>query len=116
MKFGKFLDYAEKRGFGRVATGHYCSLRENPDGSRDLVQAADPSKDQSYFLCMITQRQRQHAMFPIGSLLKSEVRDIARMNGLPNAEKRTARESASSVKSKFRTSSNTTFPKATATS
>lgn len=88
MKFGKFLDYAEKRGFGRVATGHYCSLRENPDGSRDLVQAADPSKDQSYFLCMITQRQLQHAMFPIGSLLKSEVRDIARMNGLPNAEKK----------------------------
>lgn len=88
MKFGKFLDYAKMRGFSTVATGHYCSLRENDDGSRDLLMGADPSKDQSYFLALITQRQLQCAAFPIGSLLKSEVRDIARVNGLPNAEKK----------------------------
>ena len=88
MKFGRFLDYARARGFDTVATGHYCSLRENGDGSRDLVTGADPSKDQSYFLAMITQNQLLRAAFPIGALLKSEVREIARMNDLPNAEKK----------------------------
>ena len=88
MKFGKFLDYAKERGFSKVATGHYCSMRENDDGSRDLLMGADPSKDQSYFLAMITQSQIQCAEFPIGSLLKSDVRDIARINNLPNAEKK----------------------------
>ncbi len=88
MKFGKFLDYALARGYSAVATGHYCAIRENDDGSRDLVSGADPSKDQSYFLAMITQEQLKRAVFPIGSLLKSQVRDIARMNGLPNSEKK----------------------------
>ena len=88
MKFGKFLDYAKTNGFDTVATGHYCAIRENSDGSRDLEMGADPSKDQSYFLAMITQTQLQHASFPIGSLLKSQVRDIARMEGLPNSEKK----------------------------
>ena len=88
IKFGKFLEYARARGFDTVATGHYCSLRENPDGSRDLQMGADPAKDQSYFLCMITQPQLQAAAFPIGPLLKSQVREIARMEGLPNAEKK----------------------------
>ena len=88
IKFGKFLDYALKRGFQKVATGHYCTYIENPDASRDLAQGADPAKDQSYFLCMITQQQLMHAEFPIGSLLKSEVRELARINGLPNAEKK----------------------------
>ena len=88
MKFGKFLDYAKSRGYNKVATGHYCDLRENPDGSRDLVMGADPSKDQSYFLVMISQEQLQAAVFPIGSLLKSQVRDIARLNNLPNSEKK----------------------------
>lgn len=88
MKFGKFLDFALSRGCDKVATGHYCCLRDNPDGTRDLMMGADPGKDQSYFLCMITQSQLKRAEFPIGSLLKSQVRDLARLNGLPNAEKK----------------------------
>lgn len=88
MKFGKFLDYAKQIGRDVVATGHYCASVENPDGTKDLVMGADPSKDQSYFLAMITRRQLKSAMFPIGSLLKSEVREIARMNGLCNSEKK----------------------------
>ncbi len=88
MKFGKFLEFALKNGCTKVATGHYCSLRENPDGTRDLQMGADPVKDQSYFLAMITQSQLQCAEFPIGSLLKSDVRELARINGLPNAEKK----------------------------
>ncbi len=88
MKFGKFLDYAKSHGFSKVATGHYCDMRENSDGTRDLIMGADPGKDQSYFLCMITQEQLKSAVFPIGSLLKSQVREIARMNSLPNSEKK----------------------------
>ncbi len=88
MKFGKFLEFAKTRGCSKVATGHYCTLRDNPDGSRDLTMGADPGKDQSYFLCMITQEQLLRAEFPIGSLLKSEVRELARLNELPNAEKK----------------------------
>lgn len=88
VKFGKFLDYARARGFSKVATGHYCRDRLNADGSKDLLIGADPGKDQSYFLTMITQQQLQSALFPIGSLLKAEVRDIARLNGLPNARKK----------------------------
>ena len=88
MKFGKFLDYAKKRGFDTVATGHYCQIRQNADGSRDLEMGADPSKDQSYFLCMITQDQLRHAAFPIGSMLKMQVREVARMAQLPNSEKK----------------------------
>ncbi len=88
IKFGKFLDYALSKGFENVATGHYCGKLENPDGTCDLVMGADPGKDQSYFLSMITQEQLKRAEFPIGSLLKSEVRDTARLSGLPNAEKK----------------------------
>lgn len=88
MKFGKFLEYAKKKNCDVVATGHYCASTENMDGSKDLLIGADPSKDQSYFLAMITQEQLQCASFPIGSLLKSEVREIAKMNGLPNADKK----------------------------
>ena len=88
MKFGKFLEYAKARGFSKVATGHYCQDRLNGDGSKDLLMGADPGKDQSYFLAMITQSQLQSAVFPIGSLLKSQVRDLARMNALPNCDKK----------------------------
>ena len=88
MKFGKFLDYALGKGFDCVATGHYCSSRRNPDGSYDIVMGRDPGKDQSYFLAMITQEQLKRAIFPIGTLLKDEVRSLARMSGLPNAAKK----------------------------
>ena len=88
MKFGKFLDYALSRGFDAVATGHYCSSRLNGDGSKDLLMGADPSKDQSYFLAMITQEQLQRAVFPIGGIPKPRVREIARLYGLPNADKK----------------------------
>jgi tRNA-specific 2-thiouridylase len=88
MKFGKFLDYAKSAGCDAVATGHYCASMTNADGTKDLLMGADPSKDQSYFLAMITREQLAHAVFPIGGIIKSEVRDIARMNMLPNASKK----------------------------
>lgn len=88
MKFGKFLDYAKKIGCDFVATGHYCASVENNDGTKDLLMGLDPGKDQSYFLTMITKEQLAQAIFPIGNMLKSEVRDLARMNNLPNAAKK----------------------------
>ncbi len=88
MKFGKLLEYAQKNGFSKVATGHYATVIEQADGSKDIAMGADPSKDQSYFLAMMTQAQVQSAIMPIGKLLKNQVRDIARINRLANANKK----------------------------
>lgn len=88
MKFGVFLDYAIKSGFDGIATGHYCQRQENPDGTFDILEGLDKNKDQSYFLALVQQEQLKHAIFPIGHLEKTQVRQIAKQNGLPNAEKK----------------------------
>lgn len=85
MKFGVFLDYALKEGFDAVATGHYCRLLPYDDGSVDLLEGADPLKDQSYFLAMVRQAQLRRARFPVGDLHKATTRALAREAGLPNA-------------------------------
>ena len=70
-----------------MATGHYCRLsREN--GETQLLKGLDPGKDQSYFLCMLTQQQLAPAMFPVGELQKEQVRAIAEKAGLPGAKKK----------------------------
>lgn len=88
MKFGVFLDYALDQGFEAVGTGHYVRRRERPNGTADLLRGADPNKDQSYFLAMMTQHQAKHALFPAGEMLKPEVREVARRFNLPTAEKK----------------------------
>ncbi len=88
IKFEVFLKAALDLGADYVATGHYCQKFENQDGSFELVSGRDNSKDQSYFLCQISQEQLSKALFPIGSLLKSEVREIANKIGLITAEKK----------------------------
>jgi len=88
MKFGVFLDYALLQGFEYVATGHYARRRTLGDGSAAILRGADPNKDQSYFLSLMTQHQAAHALFPTGEMLKPEVRDVARRLGLPVAEKK----------------------------
>ncbi len=88
MKFGIFLDYALGQGFERVATGHYARRRDAADGSATILRGADPNKDQSYFLALMTQRQADHALFPTGEMLKPEVRAVASRFGLPVAEKK----------------------------
>ena len=88
IKFGAFLDQALKSGFDAVATGHYCRRRDNSDGSVDVLEGTDPNKDQSYFLAMINQAQATRALFPIGGLLKPQVRELARQNGLIVASKK----------------------------
>ena len=88
MKFGVFLDYALEQGFEHVATGHYARRRQLSNGQAAILKGADPNKDQSYFLSLMTQHQAAHALFPVGELLKPEVREVARSFGLPTAEKK----------------------------
>ncbi len=88
MKFGVFLDYALAQGFEQVATGHYARRRTLADGSAAILRGADPNKDQSYFLSLMTRHQAAHALFPTGEMLKPEVREVARRFNLPVAEKK----------------------------
>ncbi|RYD36523.1 MAG: tRNA 2-thiouridine(34) synthase MnmA [Verrucomicrobiaceae bacterium] len=88
MKFGVFLDYAISQGFGFVGTGHYARKRTLPDGQAAILRGADPNKDQSYFLSLMTPFQAERALFPTGEMLKPEVREVARRFDLPVAEKK----------------------------
>ncbi|MBI1174280.1 MAG: tRNA 2-thiouridine(34) synthase MnmA [Sideroxydans sp.] len=87
IKFKAFLDHAMRLGADAIAMGHYAQVREQ-DGLFQLLKADDASKDQSYFLHRLNQAQLSKAMFPLGKLPKSEVREIARKHGLPNHAKR----------------------------
>ena len=80
IKFKAFLDHAQTLGANRIATGHYVRIAESDRGF-DLLRGLDRNKDQSYFLYALNQHQIGHALFPVGELEKSEVRDIARTQG-----------------------------------
>jgi tRNA-specific 2-thiouridylase len=91
IKFDIFLKAAIKLGADYVATGHYArkdELSVNGKKNYRLLGGKDPNKDQSYFLCQLTQEQLSKALFPIGELLKPEVREIAKKAGLTTAEKK----------------------------
>ena len=88
IKFDVFLEAALQLGADFVATGHYCRKAENHDGTFSLLAGIDKTKDQSYFLCQITQYQLTKALFPIGDLEKREVREIAKKLALVTAEKK----------------------------
>lgn len=88
IKFDVFLKAALELSADFVATGHYCRKIAHPDGSFGLLAGKDPGKDQSYFLCQLSQEQLSKALFPIGELLKSEVRAIAEKAGLHTADKK----------------------------
>ncbi len=105
VKFGAFLDFAKKNGAGFIATGHYAQVATSADKFQgrtllsqgttfgpphkyNLQMGVDKEKDQSYFLWTLTQEQLAHTLFPVGGLVKSEVRKLANEFGLPNAEKK----------------------------
>lgn len=92
IKFDVFLKIALDLGADYVATGHYCrkGVIKNSDGSDtyQLLAGADDNKDQSYFLCQLSQEQLSKTLFPIGELLKPEVREIAAENNLITADKK----------------------------
>ena len=91
IKFDVFMDIALELGADYVATGHYCrkgSIEKNGETIYQLLSGVDGNKDQSYFLCQLSQVQLAKALFPIGELTKPEVREIAKAQGLITAEKK----------------------------
>jgi tRNA-specific 2-thiouridylase len=91
IKFDIFLKAAIQLKADFVATGHYCqkgTIEVDGNPVHQLLAGADANKDQSYFLCQLSQDQLAKALFPIGHLQKSEVREIAKQAGLVTAEKK----------------------------
>jgi len=92
IKFDVFLKIALQLGADYVATGHYCQkgIRKNAEGGETyrLLAGRDTNKDQSYFLCQLSQEQLSRTLFPIGHLTKPEVRQIASENNLITADKK----------------------------
>ena len=86
VKFDWLLDKARKLGAGELVTGHYARV-ERQGGRYRLLRAADPSKDQSYFLHGLTQEELALVRFPLGTFTKTQVRVLARQSALPNADK-----------------------------
>lgn len=87
IKFRDLLDTARKLGADVLATGHYVASRRLADGSRGLFCAADPDRDQSYFLFATTREQLAMLRFPLGDMTKAATRDLAREFGLAVADK-----------------------------
>ncbi len=91
IKFDSFADEAQKLGADFVATGHYCRKEEIKSDGKSiyrLLSGVDNNKDQSYFLCQVSQKQLSTALFPVGDLKKTEVRGIAGKLGLATAERK----------------------------
>jgi len=91
IKFDSFVREAYKLGVDTIATGHYCRKETIFDGKKQinrLLAGKDQNKDQSYFLCQITQDQLKGAVFPIGNMTKSEVRKMAAELRLPTASRK----------------------------
>ena len=87
IKFNAFLHHASRLGADYIAMGHYARVRHDKDKSY-LLRGVDSNKDQTYFLCMISQEQLRHSLFPIGHLTKPEVRQIAEDAHLYTAKKK----------------------------
>ena len=88
IKFGAMLDWALAQGADALATGHYANVSfDNASGRWRLLRAADPRKDQSYFLYQLTQHQLSHLLLPAGQYEKTALRALAAEAGLANAQR-----------------------------
>ena len=93
VKFPLLLQYARSRGFDFLSTGHYARIEQDETGSRYLLKKGiDEQKDQSYFLYRLSQEQMQQEIFPLGGMLKKDVRAQAREINLPAAERPESQE------------------------
>lgn len=88
VKFGGLAAHVLGAGFGEMATGHYARIVRRPDGTLGLCKGEDPHKDQSYFLYRLGQEQLSRALFPVGEMMKEDVRELARKEGLPNWDRK----------------------------
>jgi len=87
IKFKAFLDHAMRLGAEKIATGHYARVIETK-GQYKLLKGLDKDKDQSYFLHRLNQAQLSKTLFPVGEMRKTQLRELARQIGLPNAKKK----------------------------
>jgi tRNA-uridine 2-sulfurtransferase len=93
IKFDRFLEMADSVGAWHIATGHYARIRyDEHSGRYQLLRAVDGTKDQTYFLCGLTQKQLARTLFPLGELNKPEVRELARSMDLSVAAKGDSQE------------------------
>jgi tRNA-specific 2-thiouridylase len=92
IKWGLLLEKAMELGGDYLATGHYVRREVADNGKVIVKKAKDSLKDQSYVMSMLNQSQLQHTLFPLGDLLKTEVREMAREYGLPMAEKKDSQD------------------------
>jgi tRNA-specific 2-thiouridylase len=92
IKFGAFQRRADELGIDLVATGHYVRNVQGPDGAWHLLRGLDPTKDQSYMLHMLGQRQLTRSLFPVGAMPKAKTRALAERFGLPVATKPDSQE------------------------
>lgn len=88
IKFDALWKYAESKGAEKIATGHYARVTEDKDGTFHLLKGKDHNKDQTYFLCQLTQAQLSKTLFPVGELTKPEVRAYAKEHQLYTAKKK----------------------------
>ena len=91
IKFGLLLDYSKKLGFDYLATGHYAKIEKINDEYK-LKIGKDKSKDQTYFLYILTQKELSHLLFPLADYTKEEIRNIANSANLPVANKPDSQE------------------------
>ncbi len=91
IKFGVLLDRVLQMGADYLATGHYARIEHSPNGY-NLLKAVDLSKDQSYFLYTLGQRELNHLLLPLGNLHKAEVRRLAAELGLPTSNRRDSQD------------------------
>lgn len=87
IKFGILVEHMRQAGFDGLATGHYCQ-KTTVSGHFSLYEGSDSTKDQSYFLCLVQRSNLECVHFPLGTLTKKTVRQIAQEIGLPNAQRK----------------------------
>lgn len=87
LKFGALFDIADELSIPYLATGHYAKIEKDSSGEYRLLKAADPNKDQSYFLWCIKKERLSKILFPLGNYTKPEIREIAASHGFCNASR-----------------------------
>lgn len=92
IRWGFMYETAREMGADFMATGHYARVQQESDGSAMLLRARDPNKDQSYVMSVLPQEKLRRTLFPVGEMIKPEVREHARRFNLPVAERRDSQD------------------------